>query len=232
MTKPTDLITEAREARSGFSPTTGKKTKAQIRAEWEAAKKLAKKGGQMGRPRKEGPRDDKGRLLRPRAKDPRRVVLEKRAAMAGVTIATGKPIDAETEATLRAEWMGCAPGRAIAKQKDAPILWAAIKRIRAIVAAYRRAIGNGTGHPAIMRLPVTPSDEAPFGESPTADLRSEVERYDAAMASYDALMSDAWLLGPGGQMMLIDVVCAETADPPTDFPAIIRRLVTMWEETP
>ena len=175
----------------------------------------------------DGPREPNGRLQRHGSNDPRLLVLEARAARAGFpAVLDGQVRGRDARKALAQPWMGCEPGRAIATQKDCAALWETISRIRAVVAASRRVIGAGTGHPAIMRLPIPPSAEEPFGAPPRHDPRDEAERYDAAVTAYLALMSDAWAIGPGAQSVIIDVICAETMPPPPGFAAMVRAVAS------
>ena len=190
-----------------------------------AACLAAKAERRPGPKRQDGPREPNGRLQRSGPKDARLLVLEARAARAGFPpVPEGQVRGRDARKALAQPWMGCQAGRAIAGEKDVAAIWETISRIRAVVAAYRRAIGAGTGHPAIMRLPIPPSTEESFGAPPRHDPRDEAERYDAAVTAYLALMSDAWAVGPTAQSIVIDVICGETLPPPPGFAAMVRAI--------
>jgi hypothetical protein len=213
----------------------------------------AKTKGQKrrGRRREDGPRDQNDRLVRPSARPKAEAamlaVVEARCRAAGIwpdnlTRAWGEPDHAfasrkaardqmirATYAYVGLPWMGCAAGRAIAGEPDVAELWGTITEIRTRREAYLRAIDART-QAGTLNLMVAP-DRSPGAadlDAVAADIRTEEERAEAAIAAWERLEAIMGMIGPQVQRSVLEVVVLDSPPPVPQAKRTISREVEAW----
>lgn len=130
-----------------------------------------------------------------------------RARQMGIDLA--KPADVATRAgreaardtlreqlrDLRAPWIGCNAGRAMASivkaDTDRQDMWTAIQHMRRVQAAYDRSIGAPNRHAQCLRLLAPVDAMEADATSPPLDTRSDEERARQAVAAW--MQVQGWL---------------------------------------
>lgn len=126
----------------------------------------------------------------------------------------------------RAPWNGCPAGMAMAAHvtgdRERHTLWDAIQHMRAVWAAYDRALSAPDRHAQSLRLLLPIEAMQADASSPAADPRTEVERYRAAIDNREIL--SGWLrhVEPRAAMVCISTVIDDT--PCRDPAAMVRAL--------
>lgn len=153
-----------------------------------------------------------------------RIALAARGRDAGV-IATlhDKPTVAQL-AHIRQQHMGCNAGRAIHGEPDQADLWQAIQRIRAVHAAWWRAIGAPWPYPQAINLMVAPERFGSEGVEvdARADLRTDAEKARDAANAMMRLEGEMGRAGPYAASMVKAVVLGD--EPVRDRSAFLRGL--------
>jgi hypothetical protein len=122
-----------------------------------------------------------------------------------------------TYAYVGLPWMGCAAGRAIAGEPDVAALWSTITEIRTRREAYLRAIDART-QAGTLTLLVAP-DRSPGAadlDAVAADIRTEEERAEAAVAAWERLEAIMGMIGPQVQRSVLEVVVLDKEPPKPD----------------
>lgn len=185
-----------------------------------------------GRPRKQGSRQPNGQLARPRREEreaaQRAAIVARCAAMGWLPLPDGGMTPTADMAKRAAEpHMGCHAGRAIDGHKDRPRLWEAIKRVRAVYAAWWRAIGAPPPYPKGMNMAVLPDDWGSDGvEVHRHDTRTEEERVRGAT---NAMMHLEGVLGCAGEGVASEVkrVVLATDEPVRSPERLIKGLAAV-----
>lgn len=193
----------------------------------------ARKSRRGGRQRQAGKRQPNGQLARPRREEreaaQRAAIVARCIALGWLPHPDGSMMPTADMAQRAAEpHMGCPAGRAIDGHKDRPRLWEAVKRIRAVYAAYWRAIGAPPPYARGMNMGVLPDPWGSEGvEVVRLDTRSEEERIKAATS---AMMHMEGVLGATGAIAEVKRVVLSTEEPVRDMGRFLAGLQAVVED--
>ncbi|HBS98604.1 MAG TPA: hypothetical protein DEB47_01790 [Citreicella sp.] len=153
-------------------------------------------------------------------RDPSRMALEVRCRHAGLDVSAANLRE------VRAPWLGCAAGRAmasaVADDEERAALWDAIQFMRGVQGSYDAVIGAPSRHARGMRLLLAPEAMEADAETPPVDDRTDEEKLRDATAARMRL--EGWLgyTDKAARSEALSVVLDDCA--PGDVPGLVAAL--------
>ena len=152
-----------------------------------------------------------------RQESAKRVVLSARARL------LGKDQSRMSLDAVDRPWLGCNAGCFISDEPDVADLWQAIKDIRKIRANYLRAISAPDEHAKGAMLAVLPEPAEVRPDDAPADLRTETEKADAAIAAWEKIMGTLRVKDPL-LIRYVNLVVVQDQDIPGPLAQVVRML--------
>ena len=164
-------------------------------------------------------RGDKGRFARP-DEDASIPAIAARCRQAGIEMTEAVTRD------MRAQWMGCQAGRAMAgevrDEATRATLWDAIQHMRRVQVAYDRAVGAPNRHAQSLRLLLPIEALATDADAPAPDLRDDAEKSRHAVTAWTRM--HGWLSYADGRSASITLRTVLDDQPCRDALAMVRAL--------